>query len=326
MTSPDRNEEEAGGTETAHPSSSREGRGWLGRNYTLVLILLVPAAIGLFLFSIMQVRRIEPPTPAELAYCAAQRFVAEGRNVEALHYLGVATRADPDRLDTALLMSRLRLNAGGDELARVRSDLEERLETNPDEDGVGALHALLALAYSESAPERAAEHEARATELRPKTAAGCYYRSVATPSADEAFAWLDKGLSLDPDHVPSLKVSALALHRRRRFDEMNVVLQRADEERPGDASTLFLVALSLRADGDPDAALAIQETVLRLLPQDPEAYRQRSLTHALRRDPGKAVMDAREAVALAPPDLLGFYRAHLSMMLAAAGQREDEVR
>ncbi len=181
------NEQDAGDQHGRPAANSREGRGWLRQNYTLVLVLLVPGAIGLFAFAVMKVRQVEPPTPADLAYWAAQRFVSEGQYLEALHKVGVATLADPDRLDTALLLARLRLNAVGDELVQIRSDLEKRLERRlekrPRGDGVGALHALLAQIDSESDPGRAAEHETAAAELQPETAAACYLRSVSTPRA-----------------------------------------------------------------------------------------------------------------------------------------------
>ena len=122
------NEQDAGDQHGRPAVNSREGRGWLRKNYTLVLVLLVPGAIGLFAFAVMKVRQVEPPTPADLAYWAAQRFVSEGQYLEALHKVGVATLADPDRLDTALLLARLRLNAGGDGPVQIRSDLEKRLE------------------------------------------------------------------------------------------------------------------------------------------------------------------------------------------------------
>lgn len=320
--------------EPHHPPPAVHGErsGWLRHNYILVLVLLVPVAIGILSYAFLDVRKLEAPPAGDVAYWTAQRFAVEGQYDEALQFVAEARRADPERLDALLLLARLSLNANGEELARIRSELESRLEGMSGEEngrergtneGAGAVHALLALWYRESDRRRAAAHDAMAGELAAETATGCYLRSVAAPRAEEATAWLEKGRTLDPDHLSTLKASALELYRRRRFDGMQSVLRRATEEHPRDASLLFLLAIALRGAGDPDGALPVHEEVLALRPRDPEAYRQRSLTHRSRRDPGQAALDAREAERLAPPGLRPFYRDYLREVTSAAGQGTD---
>lgn len=337
MTASENEHESARENERCEPSPGvhTPGPGWLRHNYILLLVLLVPAAMGIVSYGLLEVRTIEPPPPGDVAYWTAQRFVVEGLLQEALHSLAEARRADPERLDALLLLARLSLDAPGGKLVSIRSELERRLgEMSGDgrngkggeaeaSEGAGAVHALLALSYRDADPGRAAEHEARAGELAAATATACYLRSVATPRAEESARWLEKGLPLDPEDLPSLKARVLELYRLRRFDGMLSVLRRATEDHPADPSLLFLLAIALRGVGDPDGAMPVHEEILRLRPRDPEAYRQRSLTHLSRRDPGQAARDARAAEALAPLGLRQFYESYLRRVLTAAEQGTD---
>jgi tetratricopeptide (TPR) repeat protein/serine/threonine protein kinase len=118
---------------------------------------------------------------------------------------------------------------------------------------------------------------------------------------DDAVAVLRKALELDPKHANAYRNLGIALYQRGKLDEAGVTIRKPLEVNPNDASVRHAVARNLN-----DLAWVLA-------------------THAepARRDPGRAVSLAQEAIELKPQE--GGYHNTLGVALYRAGRWGEAV-
>lgn len=119
---------------------------------------------------------------------------------------------------------------------------------------------------------------------------------------DEADEAVQKMVDLRPD-APSLARASYAFELKGDTDRARTLMRRSLVAAATPADTAFahnvLATLDLQ-DGDPRAALARTRTALRAAPSDSALLETRARAHLALGDTGKAVVDYRAAVAIAP--------------------------
>ena len=189
-------------------------------------------------------------------------------------------------------------------------------------------HYLLARANIGRDEAKAAEHEALATSLLPETAEAYVLRAMTAPNQDEALAWLDRAIVLDPSHYPARKARALIYYCRAQDKKAVEDVAALIALRPKSYLGYALRAVQRREAGQWEAALRDHECALGLCQDASEradVHGQRYTTQFRRGDYASALLDARRLVELCPQEV--DYRSYVVLCLLlledyAGAQRE----
>ena len=171
--------------------------------------------------------------------------------------IGIADRPDPK--PASAVATGIRINPGdGRDLTAVVANLEETLRRVPDDH---VTWATLALAYVEQVRvsgdvtlyDQAEAAVARSLEIEPDDNVAALTAASALHGVkhefQEALAYADEALAIDPYHPAALVLRVDALTEQGRYDEQLAALRTADRRQPGvPVAARYAYAYELRGD------------------------------------------------------------------------------
>ena len=170
----------------------------------------------------------------------------------------------------------------------------------------GAAYALLARTIWEGpslGPEevtRAAEYQKKAEELRPKTAAAYYLRTMAALTIHEKLDLLTEAVRLERDHYPSRRLQALIHLASRRYEALKDDALMMTDRWPGDPLGYSLRAIAWRELGRYREAITDFNEALARTPRDDPQYvelaAKRCETFLRMADYKRVISEARECL------------------------------
>ncbi len=274
---------------------------------------------------------------AQSALSTAQAHYASGRYAEALKALGALVDNEQVGSQARLLRARMALDQPEVDVP-VLDELQALLQ-EPNEIAAQA-HLLLARIYLDCRADddgtarelerKATEHLQKAEHL-PDSADGCFGHALLSDAPAERMELLNKALALDPGHVNSRRIRALAFYASRDYDNMEIdasVITAVAKDNP---EGYALRAIALREK----AQLSGREELLRraavehakaidLAPTQARFRDDRRETYMRLGEYEKALADAQECLRFAPGE--GIYHFHVFCALTALGRYAEAQR
>jgi len=268
----------------------------------------------------------------------AQADYASGRYAEALKALKVLVDNKYVGSQARLLRARLALDQPDANVAII-DELQALL--NEPNDIASQAHLLLAKIYLESRADddktarelerKATEHLQKAERLASDSADACFGRALLSDTPAERMELLNKALTINPSHVDSRRVRALAHYASRNYDEMDndaSVMEAMAKDNP-EGCALRAIALREKAQlrGQKELlsrAVAEHTRAIELAPDQPRFHDERRETYMRMGEYEKALADARECIRLSPEE--GIYHFHAFCALTALGRYAEAQR
>ena len=284
---------------------------------TVALTLVIATVVSTSLYVRMRralhtVSTLENQADVDRRLATAQRLYGQGQNLAALKELEAGPSEQDPGPKAHLFHAQLLL-----ELQRSpEAQAELQPLTQADPEIAATAHYLLARANIGRDEAKAAEHEALARTMLPETAEAYVLRAMTAPNQDEALAWLDRAIVLDPSHYPARKARALIYYCRAEDEKAVEDVAALIALRPKSYLGYVLRAVQREASGQWDAALSDYERALGLCQDASEiadVHHQRYFTHLHRGDYASALQDARRLVGLRPGEL--HYRCSIVLCL-----------
>jgi len=275
---------------------------------------------------------------ARSSLSAAQADYASGRYAEASKALQVLVDNKYVGSQARLLRARVALDQPEANLSLAEL---QTLLAEPNEIIVSQAHLLLAQIYLESRADddatarelehRANEHLQKAQSLASDSAQACFNRALLSDTPAERMELLNKALTINPGHVDSRRIRALAYHASRNYDDMEIdasVVTVVAKDRP-EGYALRAIALREKAQlrGQKELlsrAVAEHSRAIELAPTQSRFHDERRETYMRMGEYEKALADARESIRLSPEE--GIYHFHAFCALTALGRYAEAQR
>jgi serine/threonine protein kinase len=268
---------------------------------------------------------------ARSSLSTAQADYASGRYAEASQALQTLVENKYVGPQARLLRARMALDQAD---ANVPIAELEALLQEPN-DIASQAHLLLARVYLESRADddktarelegKATEHLQAAERSASNTADALFGRALLSDMPAERMELLNKALTLNPGHVDSLRVRALAHGTSRDYDDMEIdasVMTAVAKDNP-EGYALRALALREKAQlrGQKELlsrAIAEHSRAIELAPSQARLHEERRETYMRMGEYEKALADARQCIRLSPEE--GIYHFHAFCALTALGR------
>jgi serine/threonine protein kinase len=275
---------------------------------------------------------------AKSSLSTAQANYASGRYAEALKALNVLVDNKQVGSQARLLRARLALDQP-DANVSILDELQALL--NEPNDIAAQAHLLLAKIYLDCRADddrtarelerKATEHLQKAEHLPSDSADAYFGRALLSDAPAERMELLNKALTLDPGHVNSRRVRALAHYASRDYDNMEIdasVITAVAKNNP-EGYALRAIALREKAQlrGHEELlsrAVAEHTRAVELAPTQAGFHDERRETYMRLGEYEKALADARECIRLASGE--GIYHFHAFCALTALGRYAEAQR
>jgi serine/threonine protein kinase len=275
---------------------------------------------------------------ARSSLSTAQADYASGRYAEVLKALNVLVDNKHVGSQARLLRARMALDQP-DANVPIIDELQALL--NEPNDIACQAHLLLAKIYLESRADddktarelerKATEHLQKAESLGSDSADACFNRALLSDTPTERMELLNKALAINPGHVDSRRVRALAHYASRNYDEMeidaSVITAVAKNNPEGYALRAIAVREKAQLRGQKELlsrAVAEHTRAIELAPSQSRFYDERRETYMRMDEFEKALADARECIRLSPAE--GAYHFSAFCSLTALGRYAEAQR
>ena len=242
-----------------------------------------------------------------------QRLYAEGRHQAALDEIEATLNEQNLGPKAQLLRARLLVEVG--QLKNAEAQLLPLTKAEPDISG--AAHYLLARVNIGVDAAKVEEHEALAASILPETAEAYALRAMTATSTDQALQWLDRAITLDPTHYPSLKARVLIQFTRGEDEKMIEDVAALIALRPRDFLGYAIRAILRRESGRFEEAVADHARAIELCESDTElveVYDQRYETYTKMGNHSAALEDARYLAESYPQECTYRFRIFASLI------------
>ncbi len=268
---------------------------------------------------------------------AAQADYAGGRYAEASSTLQILADNQYVGAQARLLQVRMSLDRADTDLPL--GDLQALLD-EPN-DIASQAHLLLAKIYLESRADddktareleqKATAHLQKAEKLASDLAESYFSRALLADTPAERIKLLDQALTINPGHIDSRRVRALAHQASRNYDDMEIdasaITVVAKDHPEGYALRALALREKARRHGRKellDKAVIEHSRAIELAPSQARFYDERGETYMRLGEYEKALADARECIRLSPGE--GIYQFHAFCALTALGRYADAQR